>query len=395
MQIAILIADRPDAVTEGGVHAPLQLATAMSSIDGVEVDVYKSASKVDEALRDEYGLDFVSMRPKLGAKAVADRLSPLPSKYNTPLIGCSIPATLRERRYDVLNVNNAVLLRSFYQLVKQGQTTRTPVVITGHGIDELFNQPELLGMNTFERLLYQGSILPAYKRSLRRADGVITLSGEAKATVKRVVSGLKAVYVASNGVPAAVRVGTPDPTVLDKYDLTPPVVLYVGGFQRTKGIDDAIALSHALDSGTLAIVGADKDGIRDWATTRVNNDVARLLGYVSTEDLRQLYALADILFYPTRSDNFPLVVLEAMTNGTPVVATDVGAIRREVGAGGVVVDQREELVQTTLSLLEDDGRRAELGAIARARVDDHFTWDAVACEYLSIFEDVVNNGGNR
>ena len=51
------------------------------------------------------------------------------------------------------------------------------------------------------------------------------------------------------------------------------------------------------------------------------------IGYVDNPlDLSILYSAADILLYPTRADNFPLVVLESMSCGTPVISSDIGGI---------------------------------------------------------------------
>lgn len=394
MKIAMLIADGPDPSAGGGVRASVQLARALDSLEGVSVDVYKTASENDATLQSEYGVEFTPMRTKTGLKSFADAFSPLPKKYNTPLIGSRIPSGLRDGAYDVMNVNNSVLLRSFHAFVRWGERLETPTVVTGHGVHELFNQPELLGMSAHERAVYRATILPVYKRCLRRADGVIALSEEARDTVRARVPAVENLFLASNGVAADVRVTDPDRTLREKYGLSSPLVLYVGGLQRTKGIEDVIALSHRLDEGTIAVVGGDSDGIYERVVREMNDDVARILGYVSSEELHNLYALADVLFYPTRSDNFPLVVLEAMLNETPVVATDVGAIRREVGPGGIVVDDPASIFEAVETLLTEYDL-AETGATARKHVETRFTWEAVAREHRSIYRTLLGQETER
>lgn len=389
MKIAMLIADGPDASTGGGARASIQLARALDSLDGVSVDVFKTVSANDGTLEAEYGVDLRPMQPRSGVKRFLDRFSPVSKKYNTPLIGSRIPPDLRTGDYDVVNLNNSVLMRSFYTFVRWAATIDAKSVITGHGIHELFNQSDLLDMGLRDRALYRCSILPLYKHCLRSVDGVIALSEDARSTVRAELPDVRNLFVSSNGVAADVQVAEPDRDLLSKYDLSSPLVLYVGGLQQTKGIDDVVELSHRLDEGTVAVVGGDTDGIRDRVEREVNDDVARILGYVPTEDLHHLYALADVLFYPTRSDNFPLAVLEAMINATPVVATDVGAIRHEVGPGGIVVDDPAEIFDALDTVLTDRDAAA-MGTAARERVETEFTWEAVARHHVSIYESLLD-----
>ena len=389
MNIAMLIADGPDASTGGGVRASIQLARALDSLGGVSVDTYKTVSANDATLEAEYGVDLRPMPPRLGVKRFFDRFSPVSKKYNTPLIGSRIPPDLRAGKYDVVNLNNSVLMRSFYAFVRWAASTDAKTVITGHGIHELFNQPDLLDMGLRDRAVYNASLLPLYKHCLRSVDGVVALSEEARSTVRSEVPGAAEVFLAPNGVADRIRVRDPDPSLLDEYDLSAPLILYVGGLQKTKGIDDVIELSHRLDEGSIAIVGGDVDGIGDRVAREIDDDVAKVLGYVSTAELHQLYALADVLFYPTRSDNFPLAVLEAMINETPVVGTDVGAVRYAVGPGGTVVDDPAALFDALDGMLTGD-EAERLGVAAREHVEREFTWEAVAEKHVSIYESLLD-----
>ena len=84
---------------------------------------------------------------------------------------------------------------------------------------------------------------------------------------------------------------------------------------------------------------------------------------------------ADIFVLPSRADAFPLVVLEAMALGRPVVAFDVGGVRQQLGDTGVLVPPGDPagLSSAIRQLSGDEARRVEMGSAGRQRVCDN--WD--------------------
>ncbi len=113
----------------------------------------------------------------------------------------------------------------------------------------------------------------------------------------------------SRGVdPALFR---PRPKVLSPYPA--PVLLYVGRVSVEKGIEDFLKIDT---SGTKVIVG---DGPAR-ATLEKRYPEARFLGYLKGDALGACYAAADLFVFPSRTDTFGLVVIEALACGLPVAA---------------------------------------------------------------------------
>jgi glycosyltransferase involved in cell wall biosynthesis len=95
-----------------------------------------------------------------------------------------------------------------------------------------------------------------------------------------------------------------------------PVLLYVGRVSKEKGIDDFLALTTA---GTKVIVG---DGpARPELEQRFPEAV--FLGYKKGAELAETYAAADLFVFPSRTDTFGLVMIEALASGLPVAAYPV------------------------------------------------------------------------
>jgi glycosyltransferase involved in cell wall biosynthesis len=88
----------------------------------------------------------------------------------------------------------------------------------------------------------------------------------------------------------------------------------------------------------------------------------------------------DVVTLPSRDDPFPLVVLEAMLVGTPVVAFAVGGVPTQVGEAGIVVTpgDTDAFARGVVRLLSDDKERDQLGTAAHARVADHYSTRAFA-----------------
>jgi glycosyltransferase involved in cell wall biosynthesis len=148
-----------------------------------------------------------------------------------------------------------------------------------------------------------------------------------------------------------------------------PRILFVGGRFADKGGDDLLAAlgddlgtTVELDAVTPADV-APRPGLR-----------VHRLGPGDPE-LRDLRQQADLLVLPSGADAVPWAILEAMACGVPVVGSTVGAIGDLVGGeAGVLVPfgDRPALRAATLELLDDEPRRAALGAAARARCEARF-----------------------
>ncbi len=113
-----------------------------------------------------------------------------------------------------------------------------------------------------------------------------------------------------------VDLGTFRPRPKVSTDYPRPILLYVGRVSHEKGIDDFLKLKTA---GTKLVVG---DGPARAELERKYPD-AKFLGYRKGEALGEVYASADLFVFPSRTDTFGIVVIEALASGLPVAAYPV------------------------------------------------------------------------
>jgi glycosyltransferase involved in cell wall biosynthesis len=148
-------------------------------------------------------------------------------------------------------------------------------------------------------------------------------------------------------------------------DLPRPIFLYVGRVAVEKNIEAFLALDLP---GSKVVVG---DGPQRAALQR-RYPAAHFAGWRKGEALAEAYAGADVMVFPSRTDTFGLVLLEAMACGTPVAAFPVTGPRDVVAPGTGALD--EDLRAAALAALDADRRYCRTYAEA-------FSWTACAASF--------------
>jgi glycosyltransferase involved in cell wall biosynthesis len=152
-----------------------------------------------------------------------------------------------------------------------------------------------------------------------------------------------------------------------------PVALCVGRLVHQKGQLELArrwaTVRATVPDATLVLVG---DGPHDAPIAGLRAPGVVLSG--STDRVRPWYAAADVCVQPSRWEGMSYVTLEAMAAGLPVVAFEVGGMRRALGDGRQVVepDDHARFADVVSELLRDDTARAHLGARNRARAEREF-----------------------
>ncbi|MDE2121135.1 MAG: glycosyltransferase, partial [Betaproteobacteria bacterium] len=148
---------------------------------------------------------------------------------------------------------------------------------------------------------------------------------------------------------------------------TPPVFLYVGRVAVEKNVDAFVGLDLP---GTKWVVGEGPELER----IRREHPEVRFLGVLSQERLAEVYSGADVFVFPSRTDTFGLVLIEALACGCPVAAYPVTGPLDVIGdAPAGVLD--EDLRQACLQAL----RIPRHNAVAHAR---RFSWERATDEFL-------------
>jgi glycosyltransferase involved in cell wall biosynthesis len=236
-----------------------------------------------------------------------------------------------------------------------------PVVLTLHGSGSAGRLEDLQLMARMPRLA---------RALLRRARVVIAVSEQLAEAARG--AGATDVRWIPNGVEIPAEVGE---------EVDPPEILFVGRLSPEKGIRELVEATRGMN---LVVAG---DG-------PLRSLVPNALGFVSHKQVERLLARAALVVLPSHREGLPMVLLEAMAHGRPVVATRVGGMPSvvEEGRTGILVEPGDPaaLRAAIERLLDDRESRRRLGAAGRERVAELCSWERVLDETVAAYEDALS-----
>jgi glycosyltransferase involved in cell wall biosynthesis len=172
----------------------------------------------------------------------------------------------------------------------------------------------------------------------------------------------------------------------------------VGNIYPFKGqldlIDTAAVLRSKFDNLEVRFYGAPADreyfdACRSKVAELKLDDCVKFAG--PTTEPWKVYNDAGVMAFPSISEAFPYAVLEAMSCGAAIVASDVGGVREALGDCGLLVPARtpQAMADAISFLLNNATERERLGKMARARVLTHFTDEQFLSSYESIYRGLL------
>jgi len=176
-------------------------------------------------------------------------------------------------------------------------------------------------------------------------------------------------------------------------DHATPRVLFVGRVGIRKGVPDLVRAFDVLGGeAELDLVGPVEPAVEGMLS--VSAGTIQVRGPMPAAELPTRYAAADIFCLPSLEEGLPLVLLQAMASGLPVVVTP------ECGAADILTDgveglivpagDRDALSEALRELSRNPARRTAMGAAARARVEAGWSWNDYTNRAVSNYERVLS-----
>jgi len=277
---------------------------------------------------------------------------------------------LKEHKYDINHTHFIIPTGIVSLWVKK--KFGIPYIITSHGSD-------VLGYNPDRFKLQHILVKPLWNKIVKNAKCITTPTKYLKNLILEGTNYNK-IEVIPNGI-------HPENFTPKKKDKK---ILVVSRLFERKGIQYVIEAMKDIKDYKLVICGAGpyKEQL-EKQINRLNLDNVCLLGYVSEEKLKYEYETSSIFVLSSSAENFPVVLLEAMSAGCAIITTNVTGCPEAVGDAALLVNPKnsEEIHKALLKLIENDKLRNELSLKARNRVEEKFDWENVIKKYEMVLEN--------
>lgn len=296
---------------------------------------------------------------------------------------------LKEFNPSVVNIHDYA--SSPYAVSANWIAGSAPIVFTAHG------------------LLYEGfdRLRNRYRFFSKWFSQLTAVSNEVASRHKEFLNWSDSVPIISNGVPAI----EPDMNRRNRVrgelgcrDVD-HLFLAVGNPRPEKGFEDLIDATQTLyNDKTLgknflvAVAGKMADTpycrmLKKRAKHRGVEDYCRFIGFRS--DMDALYAAADSFVLSSRSEGLPMVVLESMMAGLPVIATRVGGVPDAVREHGLLVDpgQPTQIAEAMARMMKEEELPGRLGKFGKAHAQKIYGVDRMVDEYIACYRGMVNGKG--
>jgi glycosyltransferase involved in cell wall biosynthesis len=241
---------------------------------------------------------------------------------------------------------------------------------------------------------------PISKLVMKNADRLIALTGDMNQEMQKICS--RPINTIPNGIELEKfeSIFKQNARNTLKFPLSDKIIIFVGTLRPVKGIKyliRAMSLFPGHDSSIKLVLvgdGSERKELRKLADELNLKDNIIFTGRVPNEKIPLFLAASDIFALPSISEGFPLVVLEAMASGLPIVTTRVRGLPGIVkeGVNGFVVDPQnsDQLASKLQMLINDPDLRQQICKNNKENVK-LYSWKRITRELESIYLSVIQH----
>lgn len=274
----------------------------------------------------------------------------------------------------------------------------TPIIATEHGV---FIRERLIAINSSEYSFFLKKLLIRFSESItelvyHKADAIISVNKFNMTWEKMYGANPDKLEVIYNGVDHTLFTPMPKP---ERTKNVPTVVAAARIFELKDiftMIRSCAVVKRSIPNVQYLVYG-DNDAVPEY-TKECNRLIEeldlkenfKLAGFHSKP--HELFCEGDISILTSISEGFPYTVIESMSCGIPVVATDVGGVSEALDATtGFICKPKdfEEIGSRVVELLQNEELRAQMGRNAREKVIEHFTIDKFIKGYEFAYDRII------
>ena len=257
--------------------------------------------------------------------------------------------------------------------------THLPYILTAHGSD-------VPGYNPNRFVLLHRLGFPLWKKIVNNSLKVICPSKSLQDLVLKVDRNIKTVLL-----PNGINLKKFSPQKVKKKQ-----ILVVSRMFERKGTQYFLSALKGLDHGFEINIVGDGPYLENLKKQVSDlNLMVNFFGYMDnkSETLKNLYESSMIFVFVSESENFPIVLLEAMTAGLAIITTNDTGCAEVVGDAALLVPSKDPAAihNALLQLIENQDLCKNLGQAARKRVEEQFSWKSSAEGHINLYNQVMSS----
>jgi glycosyltransferase involved in cell wall biosynthesis len=282
----------------------------------------------------------------------------------------------RKNKYDI-NHTHFIYPDGFLAYIIN-KVTKLPYLITAHGSD-------VPGYNPDRFKALHKILIPIWRIIASGSEKLILPSRSLDNLVKKIIPGIQTTII-PNGIN------------LDKFSADKKrenKILLVSRMFERKGVQYFIRAVSDLNHGfTTNIVGEGPYLETLKKLTEKTKANVNFIGFLDNEstELLNLYESSKIFVFTSESENFPVVLLEAMISGLAIITTNDSGCAEVVGDGAILVRSKDPVAirGALMKLINDPILCNKLGKTARKRAEEFFSWTTIANKYTGVYSQLNN-----
>lgn len=279
----------------------------------------------------------------------------------------------------------------------------------GIGLPKIKRCPTVVTVHDLIPYILPETVGPAYlkifkqemPRILSEADHVITVSQHSRNDLIKIMKlppeKISVIYEAPESTYRKVNKEISKQRLQNKYGITDPYLLYLGGFSPRKNLNGLVKAYAQLKKELakppkLVIIGRHSPSFPPLAALVAKLGLEKDVlfpGFAPVQDLPFLYNAAELFIYPSFYEGFGLPPIEALACGTPTIVSNISSLPEVVGDAALKVDphSQQAMTQAMYRLLTEEDLRRDLIKKGMRRSEE-FSWTKTASQTIKIYQDM-------
>lgn len=398
MKVLAAIVIPPHLTASGAVNAALYLSKALANYCAMDIALMAS----DEG-KEQFGSAVLY---KVRATNFLDFTKTiLPDRFRTLFYRSRISELIASGDYDLVHIHNPIPALEMKRIAQACISKGIPYVVSTHGFVEVLSSEQAYSLRWYEKIAGHFFLNSPLRFVIDHANKIFGLTPSDISLLQSVGVDEHKITVIPNGV-NEFYLGLPSEQeiqlVSQKFgqfqnqgkDI--PVCIFLGNHTKNKGLDILFSAFLATKQPyTLIVCGKKRDyPYEQFAAQCKPGQLMIFTDRLAENEIRALFHLSDLFVFPTLADTMPLVILEAMAAGLPILSTKVGGIPYQVGndSGLLVEPGNPDALRTGFeSIITDRARLHTMGKAAHANVKSRFDWGQSGLLAFEQYKTIVEN----